>query len=111
MALRLSGLQHFNAGWRYAYSTCNTLMPDGAMLIRPATRCICRPDKAFTPPSGITISDLTCAAFAAIVLNGWHQIVLGIFRAVTGVLIIQRFDPELIGGEQVFEQLLHRHFS
>ena len=110
MAQCLSGLQHFNAGWRYAYPAYNTLMPDGATLIRPTTRCICRPDKAFTLSSGKRLN-LTCAAFAAIILNGWHHIVLGIFRAVAGVLIIQRFDPELIGGEQVFEQLLHRHFS
>ncbi|AVE70339.1 hypothetical protein EVY06_00070 [Citrobacter koseri] len=29
-------------------------MPDGAALIRPTVTCVRRPDKAFTPPSGIT---------------------------------------------------------
>ncbi len=56
-------------------------------------------------------SDLTSAAFAAIVLNRRRQIVLRIFRAVAGILIVQSFHAKLIRGEQIFQQLLHRHFS
>lgn len=55
--------------------------------------------------------DLTSAAFAAVVLDGRGQVILGVFSAITGVVIVQRFDAEFIGVEQVFEQLLHRHFS
>lgn len=54
--------------------------------------------------------DLTSAAFAAVVwMDGAGH--LGVFSAITGVVIVQRFDAEFIGVEQVFEQLLHRHFS
>ncbi|ECU7462843.1 hypothetical protein A9S00_23350 [Salmonella enterica subsp. enterica serovar Heidelberg] len=33
-------------------------LPDGATLIRPTVCASCRPDKAFTPPSGNAVSNL-----------------------------------------------------
>lgn len=62
-------------------------------------------------PPGKNTLDLTSAAFAAVVLNGRGQVILSVFSAITGVVIVQRFDAEFIGVEQVFQQLLHRHFS
>ena len=35
----------------------------------------------------------------------------GVFRTITGVVIVQRFHAKFVGGQQVFQQLLHRYLA
>ena len=52
------------------------------------------------------LSDLAGATGTAVVLCE-----LGIVSTITGVVIVQSLHAELVGGEQILEQLLHRHLA
>ena len=62
-------------------------------------------DTSIRPTGSCTTSNLTSSARAAVILN----IGLRIVRAVAGVMVVQGFDAVFVGGEQVFEHLLHRY--
>ena len=50
-------------------------------------------------------SDFARSAGAAVVLD----VGLGVVGTVAGVVVVEGFDAVFVGGEQVFEHLLHRH--
>ncbi len=66
--------------------------------------CVDNAYQASIPAHGCQTLDLAGTAFAAVIIGlGRVQISLYVFRTVAGVLVVQSFDAELIGGEQVFQ--------
>ena len=60
-------------------------------------------------PSGPIPLNFASAAGAAVIFFFDNSVTVALGRAITGIVIVEGLDAQLVRGQQIFQQQLHWH--